>query len=141
MGGIDDDYRLALGGLVMGVSVLDSKVTELIAALTEMDLADALILVHHQQPANKIDGLRALFHRIYPAEDDPQYRPVKQVLDRGQGGHGLPQLGRPRPLACGRCWYAARRPLSGPSQAYALALAAGRPEGEPRAPANSRQRP
>jgi hypothetical protein len=29
-----------------------------------------------------IDGLRALFHRIYPAEDDPQYRPVKQVLDR-----------------------------------------------------------
>jgi hypothetical protein len=82
MGGIDNDYKLALGGLVMEVSVLDSKVTELIAALTEMDLADALILVHHQQPANKIDGLRALFHRIYPAEDDPQYRPVKEVLDR-----------------------------------------------------------
>jgi hypothetical protein len=82
MTGIDDDYRLALGGLVMEVSILDSKVTELVAALSKMDLADALILVHPQQPTNKLDGLRALFRRLYPAEDDPRYRPVREVLDR-----------------------------------------------------------
>jgi hypothetical protein len=80
--GIDDDYKLALGSLVMEVAKLDSKVTDLIAALTEMEIDYALILVHHQQFSNKVDGLRALFRLIYPSDDDPQYQPVKEVLDR-----------------------------------------------------------
>jgi hypothetical protein len=81
-GGIDNDYKLALGSLVLEVSNLDSGLTQLIAALTEMRIAYALILVHHQQFSNKLDALRALFRLIYPSEDDPQYRPVKEVLDR-----------------------------------------------------------
>jgi hypothetical protein len=80
--GIDDDYKLALGSLVMEVSMLDSKITDLIAALTEMETAYALILVHHQQFSNKMDGLKALFRLIYPDENDPQYQPIKRVLDR-----------------------------------------------------------
>jgi transcriptional regulator with XRE-family HTH domain len=42
----------------------------------------ALILVHHQQFSSKIDALRALFRLVYPSEDDAQYQPVKDVLDR-----------------------------------------------------------
>jgi hypothetical protein len=80
--GIDDDYKWALGGLVMEVSKLDSGLTQLIAALTEMSIIYALILVHHQQFSNKLDAVRALFRLIYPSEDDPEYRPVKDVLDR-----------------------------------------------------------
>lgn len=80
--GIDSEYKLALGSLVIEVSKLDSKMTDLIGALTGMDTAYALILVHHQQFANKWDGLCALFRIIYPDDDDPQYRPVKDVLTR-----------------------------------------------------------
>jgi hypothetical protein len=80
--GIDNDYKLALGSLVYEVSKLDSKVTELIAALTEMDISFALILVHHQQFANKVDSLRALFRLLYTDDKDPQYQPIKDALDR-----------------------------------------------------------
>jgi hypothetical protein len=81
-GGIDDDYKWALGRLVMEVSNLDSALTQLIAALTEMKITYALILVHHQQFSSKIDALRALFRLVYPSEHDAQYQPVKDVLDR-----------------------------------------------------------
>jgi hypothetical protein len=82
--GIDDDYRQALGSLVFEVSKLDGKMTELIAALVGIDIGLALILVHHQQFANKWDSVRALFELIYPNEDDPAFQPVNDVLARAK---------------------------------------------------------
>jgi hypothetical protein len=80
--GIDDDYKLAFGIFLMEASKLDSKLTEIIAALTEMHITHALIIVHHQQFSNKLDSLRALFRLIYPDEDDPRYQPIKEMLDQ-----------------------------------------------------------
>jgi hypothetical protein len=80
--GIDDDYKLALGSLVMEVSKLDSKVTDLIVALTGMNMTYALILVHHQQFANKWDGLCALYRLMYDDESDPKFEPIKEMLTR-----------------------------------------------------------
>jgi hypothetical protein len=80
--GLDDDYKLAFGIFVMEASKLDSKLTEIIAALTEMDIVCAMITVHHQQFSNKLDSLRALFRIIYPDEDDPKYQPIREMLDQ-----------------------------------------------------------
>jgi hypothetical protein len=77
---IGDDYKLALGSLVVEASKLDSHLTEIIAAMTDMHLGHALIIVHHQQHSNKLDALRALFRMIYKDEDDPNYQPIKEML-------------------------------------------------------------
>jgi hypothetical protein len=66
----------------METSKLDSKLTDIIAAMTGMDIISALIVVHHQQFSNKLDCLRALFRRFYPDEDAPNYQPIKKMLDR-----------------------------------------------------------
>jgi hypothetical protein len=81
-GGLDDDYKLAFGIFVMEASKLDSRLKDIIAAMTEMDTVYALIFVHHQQFSNKLDSLRALFRIVYPDEDDPNYQPIKEMLDR-----------------------------------------------------------
>jgi hypothetical protein len=47
-----------------------------------MHIIHAMILVHHQQFSNKLDCLRALFRLIYPDEDDPNYQPIKEMLDQ-----------------------------------------------------------
>jgi hypothetical protein len=78
---LDNDYKLALGSLVIETSKLDSKLTDIIGSITGMDTAYALILVHHQQLSNKIDGLRAIFRLMYKGDDDPQYQPIKEMLD------------------------------------------------------------
>ncbi len=80
--GLDDDYKLALGALVIEVSKLDSKITDLISALTKTDIAHALIMVHQQPFAQKLDVLRSLLRLIYPDDDDPNYLPIKGDLDK-----------------------------------------------------------
>jgi hypothetical protein len=80
--GIDDDYKLALGNLVMEVSRLESKLTDLIVALTDIHILPAIILVHQQQLSNKLDAVRNLFRLIYEDENDPEYQPVKETLDQ-----------------------------------------------------------
>lgn len=77
-----DDYKMALGALVIQTSKLDSHLTEIIAAMTGMHLRDALIVVHNQPYSAKLDALRALFRLIYPDENEPNYRPIKEMLDR-----------------------------------------------------------
>ena len=47
--GMDDDYKLAMGSLILEVSALDSAITDLIAALIGIDAIYALIFSHHQQ--------------------------------------------------------------------------------------------
>jgi hypothetical protein len=83
-GGLDDDYKLALGSLVVEVSKMDSTITDLIAAVTGMDTAYALILVHHQQFSSKYDGLCALYRIMYPDENDPNFQPMKEMLDKAK---------------------------------------------------------
>jgi hypothetical protein len=82
--GIDDDYKWAFGIFIMEASKLDSKLTDIIAAMTGMDTVAALIVVHHQQFSNKLDSLRALFRVLYPDDNDHRYRPIKDVLDRAK---------------------------------------------------------
>jgi hypothetical protein len=82
--GLDDDYKLALGALVIEVSKLDSKITDLISALTKTDIAHALIMVHQQPFAQKLDVLRSLLRLIYPDDDDPNPHYSRRV-----GGCGL----------------------------------------------------
>jgi hypothetical protein len=79
---LDDDYKLALGELVIEASKLDSRVTELIAALTNTHIAHALITVHNAQFAQKLDMLRSLLRLAYPDDDDPNYAPIKEDLAR-----------------------------------------------------------
>lgn len=80
--GLDDDYKLALGTLVIEVSKLDGKITELISALTRTNIAHAIIMVHQQPFAQKLDALRSLLRLIYPSDDDPNYIPIKETLDK-----------------------------------------------------------
>lgn len=80
--GIDADYKQALGELVYQTSKLDSRLTDLIGAMTNTTIIEAMILVHHQQFANKLDGLKALFRIIYPDDEAPNYQSIKKMLDR-----------------------------------------------------------
>lgn len=50
----------AIGRLVVACTRLDADVTELIRVVVHMDADDALITVHHQQFASKVDTLKAL---------------------------------------------------------------------------------
>ncbi len=80
--GMDDDYKLAMGSLILEVSALDSAITDLIAALIGIDAIYALILSYHQQFSNKVDILRAIFRILYPDETDPKFRPIANILDQ-----------------------------------------------------------
>jgi hypothetical protein len=80
--GLDDVYKLALGQLVIETSKLESKLTEIIAALVGMSDLEALILVHPAPFAQKVDMLTALYRLIFLEKDDPDYAPIKEMLQR-----------------------------------------------------------
>jgi hypothetical protein len=80
--GIDDDYRLAVGGLIIEMARLDSKLTDLIIAVTGMHVMHALTFVHHQQFSNKWAGIVALYRLIYPEETDWKATEAYAVLNR-----------------------------------------------------------
>jgi hypothetical protein len=78
--GLDNDYKLALGELVIETSKLESTLTEVIAALARIDLIDALVLVHPAPFAQKLDMLTALYRMMYPDEKAPSYASIKAML-------------------------------------------------------------
>jgi hypothetical protein len=80
--GLNNDYKLALGELVIETSKLESKLTSTIAALASMGILEALVLVHPAPFTQKLDMLRALYRLIFPDKDDPNYAPIKSLLDR-----------------------------------------------------------
>jgi hypothetical protein len=79
---LGNDYKMALGALVIETSKLESKLTEIIAALAKINIVEALVLVHPAPFAQKLDMLRALFRLIYPDENDPNYAPIREMLGR-----------------------------------------------------------
>jgi hypothetical protein len=81
-GGLDDAYKLALGELVIETSRLESKLTDTIAALVGMEIVEALILVHPAPFAQKLDMLTALYRLVFLDKDDPEYAPIKEMLER-----------------------------------------------------------
>jgi hypothetical protein len=52
----------AIGRLVVACTNLDAVVTELIRLIVWLHAEDALIMIHHQQFASKIDTLKALLN-------------------------------------------------------------------------------
>ncbi|MDX8449112.1 hypothetical protein [Mesorhizobium captivum] len=50
----------AIGRLIVACTRLDAEVTELIRFITYMSADDALITIHHQQFASKVDTVKAL---------------------------------------------------------------------------------
>jgi hypothetical protein len=80
--GLDNDYKLALGELVIETSKLESTLTSIIAALVSMDILEALVLVHPAPFAQKLDMLTALYRLHFPDKEDPNYAPIKEMLDR-----------------------------------------------------------
>jgi hypothetical protein len=80
--GLDNGYKFALGELVIETSKLESKLTSIIAALASMGILEALVLVHPAPFAQKLHMLRGLYRLIFPDKDDPNYAPIKAILDR-----------------------------------------------------------
>lgn len=79
--GLDNDYKLAIGELVIETSKLESRLTEIIAALANINIIDAMILVHPEQFARKLEKLTALYRLLYQDSKDPNYAPIKEMLD------------------------------------------------------------
>ena len=52
----------AIGRLVVACTRLDAEVTELIRVITWLSVDNALMMIHHQQFASKIDTLKALLN-------------------------------------------------------------------------------
>jgi hypothetical protein len=80
--GLDNDYKIALGELVIETSKLESRLTSIIAALASMGIPEALVLVHTAPFAQKLDMLTALYRLAFSDKDDPNYAPIKAILDR-----------------------------------------------------------
>jgi len=57
------------------------KLTEIIAALARVEILEALILVHQEQFARKLEKLTALYRLLYPDENDPNYTPMREMLN------------------------------------------------------------
>jgi hypothetical protein len=80
--GINDDYKLAVGTLVIEVARLETKLTELIAFLTGLHMANALILIHHQPFLLKLDSAVAVFRLLFADEQAWETSDARAVLDR-----------------------------------------------------------
>ncbi|MBI2255275.1 MAG: hypothetical protein HYU58_11695 [Proteobacteria bacterium] len=74
-----EPYAKPLGALVIACSKLESQLTNLIAAVTEMNIFHAVTTVHHQQFASKADTLLALLRTIFA--DDKKFDPIVALIN------------------------------------------------------------
>jgi hypothetical protein len=77
---LSDDHIRAIGSLVVEVSKLDSVLTDLSAILMDCHVLQAIIAIHHQQTANKIDTLKALADLAFTGEDAKEAGGADDVL-------------------------------------------------------------
>lgn len=76
---ISNEQVTAIGALVVAMSRVDSLLTELIRRIMGCNAFVGLIAVHHQQPASKIDTLRALMNLAFKGE--LEFEPLFEPLD------------------------------------------------------------
>ena len=65
---ISPEHTRAVGALVVAVSQIETRITDLMAGFMKTDIVTALIAVHHQQLSNRIDTLLALMHVPFKGE-------------------------------------------------------------------------
>jgi len=82
---LSEAHIKAIGALVVVTSELDSLLTDLIAIFTKTNLINAIITVHHQQFASKVDSLLALCD-LHLGEDEfePIFALIKHVKEVGE---------------------------------------------------------
>jgi hypothetical protein len=79
---LSSEYHWAIGRLFAETGKLDTALTNTIAAITGLHILHAIILVHHQQFANKLDSLTAVARIHFPDDDQWERAPLKSILDR-----------------------------------------------------------
>lgn len=81
---LTSDYHWAIGRLFAETGKLDTALTNYIAALTGLHIVEAVILVHHQQFANKLDSVKALARLQFADEQAWERHPLKEILIRAK---------------------------------------------------------
>jgi len=79
---ISDEHVHAVGLLIIWSAKLELALTEVIAAFTELSTVDALMVVHHQGVAGKIDTLKAIIN-LY-AKEAPDFPDAIDALNRAK---------------------------------------------------------
>lgn len=81
---ISPEHTRAVGALVLALSLIESRITDVLAATLNIHIIDAVAALHHQQLSNRIETLKALLDRKFRKADPKQaakYKPIFDIID------------------------------------------------------------
>ncbi len=67
---ISEARVLQIGRLVVSVSKIESLLTDIVGAVTDINTIMSVVLVHHQQASSKIDSLLAIFDLLFQGKSN-----------------------------------------------------------------------